>query len=369
MAGYVTNVKRDIARWVEAGLIDAQTAVALSLDVEQNHRGVSLGSALSMMAAALFAAAILLVVAANWEAIPRLVRILLLFAILVGGYAGGALLKLRGRDALAETCWVLAATAFGASIALIGQMYHLSGDEKQAILIWCIGTALAAAALRSPQLNVGAALLAIAWLLMQTVDGGNWPALPYPYFVIGAALYLLSFWTGSRPSRHLLVLSLSLFVLLDHLNDENLVSPLLLAAFAVVLFAVDRLRPGEARRYSGLGSGLPVQALLAFLTATGILQISRIEQTGFLAVSIAVFAGIIAVLLLSGRDNAMLRRLAYAAFSFQLCFIYVVMFGSMIDTAGFFILGGLVLSVLAWAIGRLERRFSLAPASLQKDAS
>ncbi|TJW70482.1 MAG: DUF2157 domain-containing protein, partial [Mesorhizobium sp.] len=38
MAGYVTRVGADIARWREAGLIDAPTADALARDVAANER-------------------------------------------------------------------------------------------------------------------------------------------------------------------------------------------------------------------------------------------------------------------------------------------------------------------------------------------
>ncbi|TIU17093.1 MAG: DUF2157 domain-containing protein, partial [Mesorhizobium sp.] len=70
----------DIARWLQAGLIDASTAGALTLDVEANQRtSLSFGSILAMMAALLFGAAILIFVAANWEAIPRLARVAALF--------------------------------------------------------------------------------------------------------------------------------------------------------------------------------------------------------------------------------------------------------------------------------------------------
>lgn len=359
MAGYATRVKRDIARWADRGLIDAATAAALSSDVETNHRGVSFGAVLSMMAATLFGAAILLVVAANWEEIPRLVRVGLLFAIILAGYAGGAALKLRGRDGLAEAAWVLAATAFGASIALIGQMYHMSGDEKQAILVWGAGTALAAAALRSDPLTTGAALLAAAWMAMHGLDDW-WPMrdLPVLFPACAAALYALSFWTRSAAARHVILLSLMLFAFLLFLRDESYGPPLVLAGLSIALFAFGYLRPADAERFVGLGDGLPVQALAGFLTGVGIIQIDLIEKSGFLAPSVAAFVGIVAVLLLAGRDNAMLRWLAYAAFIFQLCFIYVVLLGSMLDTAGVFIVGGLALSALAWLISRLERRFS-----------
>lgn len=43
---------------------------------------------------------------------------------------------------------------------------------------------------------------------------------------------------------------------------------------------------------------------------------------------------------------------------YQICFIYLVMLGTMLGTAGFFVVGGLVLSALAFVITRLERRLS-----------
>ena len=76
MAGYLDTVSKDIARWRAAGLIDEATATALSADAAAHHRrSFSFGGILAILAAALFGAALLLLVAANWEAIPRLVRV------------------------------------------------------------------------------------------------------------------------------------------------------------------------------------------------------------------------------------------------------------------------------------------------------
>ncbi|RUT92982.1 DUF2157 domain-containing protein, partial [Mesorhizobium sp. M7A.T.Ca.TU.009.02.1.1] len=45
MAGYSSRVRADIARWLQAGLIDAATADSLSRDVEANERkSLSFGS-------------------------------------------------------------------------------------------------------------------------------------------------------------------------------------------------------------------------------------------------------------------------------------------------------------------------------------
>src|SRR5690606_6155307 len=132
-------------------------------------------------------------IAANWEAFPRLMRVGLIFLLIAGGYVGGAVLKGRGNDGFAEALYILAAVAFGAGIALIAQMYHLSGDESQAILIWCAGTALAALALRSGPLTAGAVLLAGAWVLMVTEEQRGWLGVPpLSYFPIAAAIWAIS---------------------------------------------------------------------------------------------------------------------------------------------------------------------------------
>jgi uncharacterized membrane protein len=360
MASYITKVKRDISRWREAGLIDEATAQALSFDAERNSgSSISFGAVLAMMAAALFAAAVVIFIAANWEAFPRLARVAMLFALILAGYVGGAALKLSGREAAGEGAWVVAAAGFGASIALIAQIYHMSGDEAEAVFVWGAGTALAATLLRSGALNAGAALLAGAWMLMKASQGWSLGGPPLSWPVVAAVLYALSFWTRSVLSRHLLLLSLYLFTVLAYWRDETtFAAPILLAAGALAVFALGRLRPTEAHRLSGLGESLPVHALAGFLVGVGTVQTALIDAPGFLFPTILAFAGIVAALLLEGRGNRALRWFAYLAFAFNLCFLYVVMLGTMMDTAAFFLLAGLTLSALAWLIARFERRIA-----------
>ena len=360
MTPYATKVKRDIGRWRAAGLIDDATAGALSLDVERNAGApVSFGAVLAMMAAALFSAAILVFVAANWEALPRLARVGMLFALIAAGYVGGAALKLSGREAAGEGAWIVAAAAFGASIALIAQIYHMSGDEAQAVFVWGAGTALAALLLRSGPLTAGAALLAGAWMTMEVSRASTLVGLPLSFPAVAAALYALSFFTRSVLARHLLVLSLYLFVFLLYWRDESsFVAPILLAAAAAAVFVAARFHPEQARRLSGLGEGLPVQALAGFLAGIGTIQIALADKPDFVYPTVVAFAGIVAALLVAGRENRALRWFAYGAFAFNLCFLYVTMLGTMLDTAAFFLLAGLTLSLLAWLIARFERRIA-----------
>jgi uncharacterized membrane protein len=364
MSGYARRVKADIDRWLGAGLIDAGTARALSSDVEARAgRGFSLGAVLAMMAAALFSAAILLFIAANWEQLPRVARVAMLFSLIATGYVGGAVLRLRGHTAFGDAAWIVAAASFGAAIALIGQMYHLSGDEKQSIAVWGAATALAAAALRSGPLTVAASILAAAWMLMHVLESWNAYDLPLTFPLALVALYALSFWTQSGASRHILILSALAFTFIFYWRDETMMVPLGLMAFSALLFASARLWPTEVDRYLGLGSAARVHALLGFLTGIGIIQIDVMDQPGFLTATVAALAGIVAAILLGGRDSRVMRRLAYAAFAFQIAFIYVEMLDTMLGTAGFFLLAGLTLALLALTITRLEKSFTTSGAA------
>ena len=50
------------------------------------------------------------------------------------------------------------------------------------------------------------------------------------------------------------------------------------------------------------------------------------------------------------------RWLAYLGFTVELCFVYVVMMGTMLGTAGLFLLSGLALGLVALIITRIEKR-------------
>lgn len=315
-----------------------------------------------MMAAALFAAAILIFVAANWEEIPRLMRVGMLLTLIFAGYVGGALFKLSGHEAVGEAGWLIAAAGFGASIALIAQIYHLSGDEVQAVFVWGAGVALAAAALRSGPLTAGAVLLAGVWMVMVPIySDWGWSEPPLIWLAIACVLYLLSFWTRSPLARHMILLSLYLFVVMFQAEHESLLGmALLLACAAAMVLALACVSPALVQRVSGLSAeAISVQALLGFLVGMGTIQILLIDKESFVLPSIVALAGIVVALLMAGRDSRLLRWFAYLAFAFQLCFLYVVMLGTMIDTAGFFLLAGVTLSVLAFLISRFERAMAV----------
>ncbi|MCV3208704.1 DUF2157 domain-containing protein [Mesorhizobium sp. YC-39] len=361
MASYSSRVRADIARWTQAGLIDASTAGALTRDVEANERkSLSFGSILAMMAALLFGAAILIFVAANWESIPRLARVAALFAIILAGYVGGAVLKMRDHAAIGEALWIVAAAAFGGSIALIGQMYHLSGDEASALVTWGAGTALAAVALRSNPLTVAAVGIADAWLFLRGFDYFRRTEFPHLFVVMAIVLFGISFWTRSQAARHLIILSVIFYLVLLAMEYETLQVAIPLVVVSMLLFAAAIFAAGPVDRILQLGGRLPLHALIGFLTGLALIQFQLANEasytSGFAIASALALAGIAAAIVLGGRESRGLRWVAYAGFAFELAIIYVVMLQSMLDTAGFFLAAAVLLGILAFVIIRIEKR-------------
>ena len=313
---------------------------------------------MAIMAALLFGAAILVFVAANWEAMPRLMRVGALFAIILAGYVGGAVLKLRGHPAFAEGAWLIGAAAFGGSIALIGQMYHFSGDEAGAVLIWSLGTALAALMLRSGPLTIAAAALAAAWLFFEGVEFWSSGDFPASFLLLAAFLWLVSFWTGSAAARHLLLLSVILYGALLAIEHHVIALAALLSAVSAGLFALAVLRREAVEKVVRMGDGFLLHCLIGYLTGIALIQFELADGSvaGFALAAGAAFAGIVAALIFAGRESRGLRWTAYAGFGIELCFVYAVMVGTMSGTAGFFLAAAILLGILAAAIIRIEKR-------------
>jgi uncharacterized membrane protein len=366
MASYSSKVRQDIARWADAGLIDARTAEALACDVESNERrSLSFGSILAMMAALLLGAAILIFVAANWEAFPRLGRVGALFAVILAGYVGGAVLKDRDHPAIGEALWIVAAAAFGGAIALVGQMYHLSGDESSAMLTWCAGTTLAAVALRSNPLTVAAVGIADGWLVLVLFRGFNLfrdSEFPHMFVAIAAGLFVLSYWTRSQPARHLVLLSLILYTALVAADHDLTELALLLAAVSAACFAAGALAPEPVDRVVQLGGRLPLHGLIGFLTGMAMLQFEFADNAdgGFAVTSAVALAGVAGAILLAGRESRGLRWVAYLGFAFELFIVYAVTMQTMLGTAGFFLAAAVILGLLAFVIIRIEKRMKPA---------
>ncbi|MBC7313228.1 MAG: DUF2157 domain-containing protein, partial [Rhizobium sp.] len=106
---YRGRLKRDLALWVEKRLISQDVADALLRDFDSRRSSFSIGGVLMILAAVLIAASILLLIAANWQEIPRLVKIGGIVALIWIFYGLAAISFARGADRLGGALLVLGA--------------------------------------------------------------------------------------------------------------------------------------------------------------------------------------------------------------------------------------------------------------------
>ncbi len=93
-----------------------------------------------VLGALLIGAGIILVLAHNWEDLSRPVRVVLSFLplVLAQGLAAWTLVKCPQSLAWREGCGALLFLMIGASISLVAQTYHISGDLPRFILTWSL---------------------------------------------------------------------------------------------------------------------------------------------------------------------------------------------------------------------------------------
>lgn len=361
MASYQSRVRADIARWIEVGLVDAETGAKLAQDVEAHAgRAISFGAILATLAALLFGAALLVFVSADWDAMPREVRTIGLGTLVAALLAAGVTLKRRGEAGLGEALLLAAAAAWGGTLVLVAEMYALEGDGSNVALIWCLGTAAAAGILRSPSLTVGAAALAGAWMLFEGLSFWEHGRFPYLYPLLAAGIWAVSLRSDSAASRNLLMLTLTGYGLLLSFRQDALTVGIAMIAIGAMLFLVAARDPARMEALLRLSGNAPYHFMLAALAGLALVQLELADDAGFALSAAAAIVAICGALVVGGRSSRGVRRLCYVAFALEIGLVLAVTLGTMMDTAAFFFAAALLLAAMAVLILRLERRLAVA---------
>ncbi|MGP1580599.1 MAG: DUF2157 domain-containing protein [Wolinella sp.] len=135
----LTWLKREIPKWREHGWVDER---GMRLILAHYERRSSFGVALifSLFGALLLLLGTVLIIAHNWEMLGRFERSMLaLFLILLGQCAGMyGYFRARTRLAWRESLGIVWFFSIGASIAIIGQTYHLGGEFADLLTLWLL---------------------------------------------------------------------------------------------------------------------------------------------------------------------------------------------------------------------------------------
>ena len=177
-------LQRETAAWVSEGLIRAEQAEMLLArygmaggESTRTLRWRQMAAILGALGALLIGSGIILVMASNWEEIPRVLRLAILIIATLASYCAGYYLAYEKRTypAVGKALVLLGSLLFGASIFLIGQMYHISGEGGAAeysagFFWWFAGTLPLAYVLSSPLQLVVALAAGTMWVHSTWID-------------------------------------------------------------------------------------------------------------------------------------------------------------------------------------------------------
>jgi uncharacterized membrane protein len=367
MSWYRAKVERDLTHWQASGWVSQAGAAAIREELAARKSPVGAAGVLAILGAVLFGFAAMSFVAANWNDMSKLARLLLLLAALWAFYGGAAWLFARQLPGLAHAAVLGGIAVYGASIMLIAQMYHMEGNPPDAVLFWALGALLAAVLLRSNAALAAAFVLVAVWTGMER--GINETA-HWPFLAPWAATAAVAAWLAWRPGLHLAALCLASWLVPLGYLVLNRHAHWVVAATGVAMAVVAVAAAPVIDRWVRAS-----QAILAYAIAVafaGLFTIQFIDE-GLIAVrtrlTVAEFsalAGLTVVLLVAAMywaiktDNRGALWVAYVAFTAEVFGIYHRMLETLMNTSLFFLSAAVVVTGLAWLAYRLHQRQSPA---------
>lgn len=240
--GYQTRLERDVKRWVEKGLIDTSTADNLLEETRSQKTGYSFSSIVIILGVISLCFAAMTFVAANWDEMPKIMRVAILLAGMAVAYLASIIANQRANPIIADAFVLLGCGVFGAAIMLVGQMYHLQGKAEDAVLLWAVGSLLAAFVLRASTALWLAVALFTLWLSFGYWDSVRFAEAEINFLYLGFWLVCaaLAWWLRSRMSAHLLMVGLIgwIFVTVAVLTERHDTPAYMAALYALWFVAI-----------------------------------------------------------------------------------------------------------------------------------
>tara|TARA_R110002072_G_scaffold82780_2_gene188377 strand:- start:1095 stop:2432 length:1338 start_codon:yes stop_codon:yes gene_type:complete len=423
--GYRARLTGDLERWISAGWVDPAHRQAILGDIASRPGRWNAAGALAILGAALLAMSALSFVAANWDAMPRLIRFATILTALWAALLGAGRAFDRDAPVIGHALALLGAALFGAAIMLTAQTFNMTSFRNTAVLVWAAAAGGIALALPSRPVLILATALGALWAAMEAFNP-HAPGIVWAYLPVWGATALLAMRLGSRVSFNLL--ALALFVWIAHwlwtleavgqlgeleamaagvliaatigtlaawLRDHAMAGSGVLAAWSIsltMLGAYFLQWPLDEVGQAGVGDGQSWHPLIASLCVVIINLINwrrAVQGTisrhatltyfgaGLLGLVIpwlvvasgpdmliwiriligAVFYALCAAMIVQGTrpGQSLVGAIGIAGFVLQTLYVYAETFSGLLDTALFFLVGGMILFLLSLGMLRLRR--------------
>ncbi|MEI7699937.1 MAG: DUF2157 domain-containing protein [Planctomycetia bacterium] len=189
-----------LADWQSRGLLSAEQAGPI-LELyetanEQSERQRSTALLVLMgIAAFLVGLGVMLLVGYNWNALPDVMKLVMIFGAIFGTHAGGFNLRFRrGSMVLSEIVFFLGCLFYGAGIFLVAQIFNLNAHYPDGIWWWSLGVLPFALCMDTLVLHILLASLLAIWCGMEILgfrDIGLWFFGRWNFGINGAYSLLL----------------------------------------------------------------------------------------------------------------------------------------------------------------------------------
>ena len=134
--------------------------------------------------------AVITILGANWNDIPRALRMSGLIAVTLLTHVLAIKRLSSNQESAAIGLFLLANMFYGASIILIAQIYHLGEHMPDGVLWWALGCLPIGIILKNSWITLQSLLLAFIWFFLE-VDLGFYPSL-FPLFIAGTIYVLMT---------------------------------------------------------------------------------------------------------------------------------------------------------------------------------
>ncbi|MBI1212834.1 MAG: DUF2157 domain-containing protein [Alphaproteobacteria bacterium] len=422
---YVRQLRRDLEEWIAKGLVPESSREPILQSVGAGSR-MRLDLIIAVFGVILVGAGAMSFVAANWQEMGKLTRLIALFGSMWAAYAIAIYFLAGARDVIGQAFILLGVLMFGANIMLIAQTYNINAHFPDGVMLWAVG-ALAAAVI-APSRAALAAALALGclwtWQEFQYFD----VVLHIPFLFLWAVCAAMAFIFAWRPGVHLAIIAfLFWFVLntegLAHLFGWGEVESTTIYIFIpLAIWSVLQLVDGRgnafsitgahyaffvflfsyaALHFSDNGDRSPSSSWLIFAAVTSLVAIgagfagaarkaiSGIDVLGLVfacattiayvfmvqkgdgALDVPYLAFTLIVILWSLQrgvrtDDRFVINLSTVFFGLWVLYVYFVLFKGLMDQAVFFTVGGFLLILLGLGLEGMRRRLV---ASAPKPAS
>lgn len=375
----------DIEKIREAGLISAEQQQRIVEHFKLKEDTSRFLVIISMVGAVLMAAGLVLLIASNWEDIPRGVKLAGGLVLMLGAHGAGWWLREVKKEYVktGEALHLVGSLLFLGNIALVGQIYHLTSRPPNALLLWWAGIVALPWLLRSKAQHVLVLLAFGIWFGTEINQNDSVIRLRdecqvLAYSLLGLVYVGLGYSLRRGPFASFAAITerLGLFVLLlfaypltwkGFLDDyQNAITGsygilIALAAVASVLMAIGS-RNLELDRQWRWTWGLTLAITGGLLAAAFFLPHEQVSVwhyefspfNAFAAVAMFVFCLLQIQVGLQERASALVN-LGIAFIALDIVASYIGLFGTMARTGAMFLVSGVFLIVFGVYLERKRR--------------